>query len=109
MHISVICELDACIYDAGFFVTNERTNEPTDKAILGVGFKKKYLFVLFAYMLHLYNTYFSIFALILGLTFSCFTPEWYFVFISSSFLNNMCYLLLIVQWESSHSLTAGCS
>ena len=34
MHISVIYELDACIYDTVFFVTNE----PTDKAILGVGF-----------------------------------------------------------------------
>ena len=32
MHISVICDLDACIYDAGFF-----RYEPTDKAILGVG------------------------------------------------------------------------
>ena len=29
MHISVICEVDACIYDAFFFVTND---EPTDKA-----------------------------------------------------------------------------
>ena len=40
MHIYVICDLDACICDAGFFRyqrTNERTNEPTDKAILGVG------------------------------------------------------------------------
>ena len=36
MHISVICDLDACIYDAGFF-RYERTNEPTNKAILGVG------------------------------------------------------------------------
>ena len=36
MHISVICDLDACIYDAGFFCY-QRTNEPTNKAILGVG------------------------------------------------------------------------
>ena len=36
MHISVICELDACIYDAGFFCY-QRTNQPTEKAILGVG------------------------------------------------------------------------
>ena len=33
MHISVICDLDACIYDAGFFryqPTNERTNGQGD-------------------------------------------------------------------------------
>ena len=38
---SRICDLDACIYDAGFFCyqrTNQRMNQPTDKAILGVGY-----------------------------------------------------------------------
>ena len=32
MHISVICDLDACIYDAGFF-RYERTNQPTNDAM----------------------------------------------------------------------------
>ena len=31
------CKYDACIYDAANFVPDERTNQPTDKAILGVG------------------------------------------------------------------------
>ena len=35
--ISMIQDLDACTSDAGFFRVG-RTNEPTNKAILGVGY-----------------------------------------------------------------------
>ena len=49
MHISMIlkhaCMYDACIYDAANFVTNERKNERTNKAILGVGLQP-YIFYL---------------------------------------------------------------
>ena len=38
MQISMILDTDAYIYDAANFVTNERTNGRTNKAILGVGF-----------------------------------------------------------------------
>ena len=38
MHISMILDLDpeACVYDAANFVPDERTDERTNKAILGV-------------------------------------------------------------------------
>ena len=37
MYISLIL-MHACIYDAANFVPDERTDQPTNKAILGVGF-----------------------------------------------------------------------
>ena len=43
MHISMILDLDpetcvygACVYDAANFVLDQQTDEPTNKAILGV-------------------------------------------------------------------------
>ena len=51
MHISMIFDLDACMCDAGFFRVG-RTNERTDKPILGVGFVFKLVFVsVFAFMI----------------------------------------------------------
>ena len=50
MHISVICDLDACIYDAGFFVTNQRTNEQGDSRSRMLGLSGTSAYTIFVYL-----------------------------------------------------------